>query len=319
MPTDGLYPEITPFNISKLRVANIHTLYFEETGNPNGKPVVFLHGGPGGGVQPTHRRYFDPEFYRIILFDQRGAGQSTPAAELQENTTWDLVADIEKLRNYLNIDRWLVFGGSWGSTLALSYAITHPEQVIGLILRGIFLCRKQEIDWFYQKGASHIFPDAWEKYLAPIPPAERTDMVSAYYKRLTSDHLEERIAAAKAWSIWEASTSHLFVDEQAVANFENPELALAFARIECHYFINKAFFSSDNFLLENAPLINHIPTRIVQGRYDMVCPMQSAWELSKAMPMADLRIVPDAGHSAMEPGIIKELVTATEDFKKLFV
>lgn len=319
MPTDGLYPEITPFNIDKLRVANIHTLYFEETGNPNGKPVVFLHGGPGGGVQPTHRRYFDPEFYRIILFDQRGAGQSTPAAELQENTTWDLVADIEKLRNYLNIDRWLVFGGSWGSTLALSYAITHPEQVIGLILRGIFLCRKQEIDWFYQKGASHIFPDAWEKYLAPIPPAERTDMVSAYYKRLTSDHLEERIAAAKAWSIWEASTSHLFVDEQAVANFENPELALAFARIECHYFINKAFFSSDNFLLENAPLINHIPTRIVQGRYDMVCPMQSAWELSKAMPAADLRIVPDAGHSAMEPGIIKELVTATEDFKKLFV
>lgn len=318
MAVDELYPEVEPYRIDKLRVANIHSLYFEETGNPNGKPVVFLHGGPGGGVQPAHRRYFDPAFYRIILFDQRGAGQSTPSAELRENTTWDLVDDIEKLREHLNIDRWLVFGGSWGSTLALSYAVTHPDKVVGLILRGIFLCRKQEIHWFYQEGASNIFPDAWDNYLAPIPPEERGDLVKAYYKRLTSANMEERIAAAKAWSIWEASTSHLYVDEEAITKFENPELALAFARIECHYFINGAFFNSDNFLLEKATAINHIPTRIVQGRYDMVCPIRSAWDLCKVMPAAELKIIPDAGHSAMEPGIVKELVQATENYKSLF-
>jgi len=314
----NFYPEIEPYKTGKLRVAISHTLYFEECGNPKGKPVVFLHGGPGGGISPVYRRFFDPAFYRIILFDQRGAGKSTPSAELHENTTWELVGDIEKLREHLDIQRWLVFGGSWGSTLALSYAITHPQRVIGLVLRGIFLCRKSEIDWFYQEGASNIFPDAWDRYLAPIPPDERDDMVSAYYKRLTSVNMDERIAAAKAWSMWEATTSHLFIDEQSVANFDNSELALAFARIECHYFINNAFFSSDNYLIENAYKINHIPTRIVQGRYDMVCPIRSAWDLCKVLTTADLRIVPDAGHSALEPGNARELIQATDDFKRLF-
>lgn len=228
------------------------------------------------------------------------------------------MGDIEKLREHLGIERWLVFGGSWGSTLALSYAITHPQCVIGLVLRGIFLCRKAEIHWFYQEGASNIFPDAWDRYLAPIPPDERGDMVSAYYKRLTSVNMDERIAAAKAWSMWEATTSHLFIDEQAVANFDNPELALAFARIECHYFIHNAFFRTDNYLIENAYKISHIPTRIVQGRYDMVCPMRSAWDLCKVLTGADLRIVPDAGHSALEPGNARELIQATDDFKRLF-
>ncbi len=317
--TSPLYPEIEPYHTGQLRVSDLHSLYYEESGNPRGKPVVFLHGGPGGGVSPAYRRYFDPDFYRIILFDQRGAGQSTPPAELRENTTWDLVEDIERLRRELGVDRWLVFGGSWGSTLALAYAITHPARVVGLILRGIFLVRKKEIDWFYQEGASFLFADAWEKYLAPIPEAERGDIVMAYYRRLTHDDPRVRAEAAKAWSIWEASTSHLYPDPEGVRRFEESEdKSLSFARIECHYFVNKAFFPEDGYLLQRAPEINHIPTRIAQGRYDVVCPMTSAWDLKKAMPAADLRIVPDAGHSSFDPGIARELVQATDDYRALF-
>ncbi|HEY9089543.1 MAG TPA: prolyl aminopeptidase [Anaerolineaceae bacterium] len=313
------FPEIEPYNTGRLRVSALHELYYEECGNPNGKPVVFLHGGPGGGVSPAYRRYFDPDFYRIVLFDQRGAGKSTPSAELQENTTWKLVEDIETLRRHLGLERWLVFGGSWGSTLALTYAVTYPERVIGLILRGIFLCRKMEIDWFYQHGASFIYPDAWDNYLAPIPEEERGDLVAAYYRRLTSPDRAVRVEAATAWSVWEASTSHLFIDTEGARKFEEDiDKSLAFARIECHYFTNAAFFPEDGWLLRKAPSINHIPTRIAQGRYDIVCPIRSAWDLKKVMPAADLRIVPDAGHSSFEPGIARELVQATEDFKRLF-
>lgn len=316
--SDAFYPEIEPYDSGFLPVSDLHTLYYEQVGNPEGKPVVFLHGGPGGGISPAYRRFFDPAFYRVVLFDQRGSGKSTPFAGLRDNTTWDLVADIEKIREKLGIDRWLVFGGSWGSTLSLAYAVTHPGRVVGLILRGIFLVRKIELDWFYQSGASYLFPDAWEKYLAPIPPDERGDMISAYYRRLTGEDETARLEAAKAWSIWEATTSHLYVDEEAIAEYEDPRKALPFARIECHYFFHKAFFPTDDFLLEKARGINHIPTRIVQGRYDLVCPARSAWDLKQAMPAADLRITPDAGHSAMEPGNKRELVQASEDFKELF-
>jgi proline iminopeptidase len=314
---EHLFPEIEPYSSERLKVSELHELYFEESGNPEGKPVVFLHGGPGGGTNPGYRRFFDPNFYRIILFDQRGAGKSTPQAALRENTTWDLVADIERIRTHLGIERWLVFGGSWGSTLALAYAEAYPERVTGLIMRGIFLCRKMEIDWFYQNGASFIYPDAWEKFLAPIPEAERGELVKAYYQRLTSSDRRVQLEAAKAWSIWEATTSHLFVDEKSILDFENPERALPFARIECHYFVNGAFFATDNYLIENAGKIAHLPVRIAQGRYDIVCPIRSAWDLHKALPKADLRIIQDAGHSAMEPGITRELIRAAEDFKKL--
>lgn len=313
-----LFPEIEPYHTDYIKVSDIHTIYYEEAGNPSGQPVIFLHGGPGGGIHPIYRRYFDPEFYRIILVDQRGCGKSTPYAELRENTTWDLVSDLETLREVLHIENWVVFGGSWGSTLALSYAVTHPDRVVGLILRGIFLCRKQEIQWFYQDGASHIYPDAWENYLAPIPVDEQGDMVGAYYKRLTHPNEAVQIEAARAWSIWEAATSKLFQDQKSMQDFEDPKRAVVFARIECHYFINDAFMPYDHFLLDKARTIDHIPTRIVQGRYDVVCPMQTAWELSKAMPRARLIIVQDAGHSITEPGILRELVQATEDFKFLY-
>jgi proline iminopeptidase len=313
-----LFPPIEPYHSGFLKVSALHTLYYEEAGNPHGQPILFLHGGPGGGLQPFYRQYFDPAFYRIILFDQRGCGRSTPYAELRENTTWDLVADIEKLRTLLGINRWIVFGGSWGSTLALSYAEKHPEPVVGLILRGIFLCRRLELLWFYQEGTSLLFPDAWEKFLEPIPPAERQDMMSAYYKRLTGPDPDARIKAARAWSIWEASTSHLYQDPDSIQFYEDPNVAIAFASIECHYFVNKTFFPSDNYLIEQAHRIRHIPTRIVQGRYDVVCPMTSAWELKKALPLSDLRIVPDAGHAIAEPGIRHELIQATEDFKALY-
>ena len=313
-----LFPEIEPFNTGFIKVSDLHTIYYEEVGNPDGKPVVFLHGGPGGGIQSSYRQYFDPDDYHVILFDQRGCGKSTPYAELRQNTTWDLVSDIEKLRSLLNIEKWLVFGGSWGTTLGLSYAIRHPQSVLGLILRGIFLCRDSEIEWFYQHGTSNIFPDAWEKFLEPIPPGERLDLVGSYYKRLTSTDETTRLKAAQAWSIWEGSTSRLIPDPENIQHFEDPEVAVAFARIECHYFINKAFMPSRNFLLDNAPAINHIPTRIIQGRYDVICPAVSAWQLKQAMPSADLRIVPDAGHSMMEIGVRNELIQATEDFKTLF-
>jgi len=311
------YPEIEPTHKGMLKVSDIHTLYWEECGNPQGQPVVFLHGGPGGGIAPDHRRYFDPNFYRIILFDQRGSGQSTPCAELKENTTWDLVDDIERVRKMLNIEKWVVFGGSWGSTLALAYAITHTEKVKALVLRGIFLCRPSEIKWFYQEGASQLFPDVWDEYLKPIPENERHDMVAAYYKRLTHENSDIRLQAAKAWSKWEAATSRLIVDQAAIDEFDDPEYALSFARIECHYFTNNAFFKTNNWLLENVNKIRHIPGFIVQGRYDVVCPASSAWDLHKAWPEAKLQFIADSGHSAGEPGIRSALIEATDACKKL--
>ena len=312
-----LYPEIEPYNQFDLKVSDLHTIHVEESGNINGKPVIFLHGGPGGGIEPVYRQYFDPEKWRIIVFDQRGCGQSTPHAELQENTTWDLIADIEKIRQHLEIDKWVVFGGSWGSTLSLSYAITHPDRCKALVLRGIFMIRKKEINWFYQDGTSNIYPDAWEHYLRPIPEDERHDLVAAYYKRLTSNDDSVRIEAAKAWSIWEASTSKLFQSEKSLHAFEDAKVAEAFARIECHYFTNRGFFDTDEWLLENVDKIRHIPTVIVQGRYDVVCPMISAWELHRAFPEADFEIVQDAGHSMTEKGIAAKLVEYTDKFSEL--
>ena len=312
-----LYPEIEPYNQFDLKVSDLHTIHIEESGNINGKPVIFLHGGPGGGIEPVYRQYFNPEKWRIIVFDQRGCGQSTPHAELQENTTWDLIADIEKIRQHLEIDKWVVFGGSWGSTLSLSYAITHPDRCKALVLRGIFMIRKKEINWFYQDGTSNIYPDAWEHYLRPIPEDERHDLVAAYYKRLTSNDDSVRIEAAKAWSIWEASTSKLIQSEESIHAFEDAKVAEAFARIECHYFTNRGFFDTDEWLLENVDKIRHIPTVIVQGRYDVVCPMISAWELHRAFPEADFEIVQDAGHSMTEKGIAAKLVEYTDKFSEL--
>ncbi|HVY46012.1 MAG TPA: prolyl aminopeptidase [Minicystis sp.] len=310
-----LYPEIEPYKTWRLRVSPVHELYVEESGNPEGKPVVFLHGGPGGGTEPKQRRYFDPSRYRIVLFDQRGCGRSTPHASLEANTTWDLVADIERIRAQAGIEKWQVFGGSWGSTLALAYAETHPERVTELVLRGIFLLRKREIDWFYQEGASALFPDAWEDYLAPIPEAERGDLLAAYHRRLTGHDAAERQRVARAWSIWEGRTSCLMPNPELVARSAGEDFSLAFARIECHYFANKGFLAKDTQLLDDVGKIRHVPTVIVQGRYDVVCPAESAWALYRAFPEADLRIVPDAGHSAMEPGIVHELVSATDRFR----
>jgi proline iminopeptidase len=313
---DGLYPEIEARETGRLRVSDVHEIYYEESGNPKGKPVVFLHGGPGGGTEAKYRRFFDPERYRIVLFDQRGCGKSTPHASLVDNTTWHLVSDIEALRKHLGIAKWQVFGGSWGSTLALAYAETHPESVSELVLRGIFLVRKQEIDWFYQRGCSAIFPDAWEQYLAAIPESERGDLLAAYHKRLTSGDPVAQMDAAKAWSIWEGSTSRLHVDPNLVARFGADQFAIAFARIECHYFMNRGFFETDDQLLRNVSRIRHIPAVIVQGRYDVVCPMESAWALHRAWPEAELLIVPDAGHSALEPGTTRALVAATDRFAR---
>lgn len=311
-----LYPEIEPTRQGRLAVSGGHELYFEESGNPNGKPVVFLHGGPGGGSEPKQRRYFDPAKYRIVLFDQRGCGKSTPFASLEHNTTWDLVADIEALRTHLGIERWQVFGGSWGSTLSLAYAQTHPERVTELVLRGIFLIRKEEIDWFYQGGASFVFPDAWQPYLEHIPAAERGDLLRAYHRRLTSDDAAVQLAAAKVWSVWEGSTSCLFPNPDLIAKTAGDEFARAFARIESHYFVHDAWLTEGRELLAPANLakIRAIPTVIVQGRYDVVCPAKSAWDLHRALPGSDLRIVPDAGHAAAEPGTVHELVSATDRF-----
>jgi proline iminopeptidase len=313
---DALYPAIRPYRTGRLRVSPLHELYYEESGNPEGKPVVFLHGGPGGGTSPAMRRFFDPQRYRIVLFDQRGCGKSRPHASLVENTTWHLVSDIEQLRLHLGLERWQVFGGSWGSTLALAYAQRHPERVTELVLRGIFLLRRSEIDWFYQHetGAAALFPDLWEGFLAQIPVAERVDMVAAYYKRLTARSVTVRARAAAAWSKWEAATSYLRASERDVAKFDDPDLAAAFARIECHYFVNRGFLESEDQLLRDVARIRAIPAAIVQGRYDVVCPMRSAWALHRAWPEAELCVVPDAGHSAFEPGIARALVTATDAF-----
>lgn len=305
-----LYPAIEPYHQGFLKVSDLHTIYFEESGNPQGHPVIILHGGPGGGSQPIYRQYFDTQRWRIIQFDQRGCGQSTPHAELTENTTWHLVEDIETLRKYLNIDRWTVSGGSWGSTLALAYSQTYPQYCKALILRGIFMLRKKELDWFYQEGASYFFPDAWEKYLQPIPIEERDDMISAYYRRLTSDVPQERSQAARAWSVWEASTSKLIPDASLIERFGTEDFADAFARLECHYFMNKGFFISESQLLQNIDRIRQIPTVIVQGRYDVVCPMFTAWELHQAFPEAEFVVVPDAGHSMTEVGIRSALIEA---------
>ncbi|MBS0364862.1 MAG: prolyl aminopeptidase [Proteobacteria bacterium] len=301
-----------------LPVGGGHRLYFEESGNPRGKPVVFLHGGPGGATDPGMRRFFNPRRYRIVLFDQRGCGRSRPRASLEDNTTWHLVDDIETLRRHLGVERWQVFGGSWGSTLALAYAQTHPRRVTELVLRGIFLLRRSEIEWFYQDplGAASIYPDLWENYVAPIPRAQRGDMLGAYYRRLTSRNRAVMVRAARAWSIWEGATSYLRQNPDYIAKFRQGAYAAAFARIECHYFINRGFFERDDQLLANVRRIRHIPAVIVQGRYDVVCPMRSAWDLSRAWPEARLQVIPDAGHSAFEAGTARALIRATDFFAR---
>lgn len=311
----GLYPGIDPYRTGRLTVSDTHELYFEESGNSKGKPVVFLHGGPGGGTNPGQRRFFDPTAYRIVLFDQRGCGQSTPHASLEDNTTWRLVEDMEKLRVHLGIETWQVFGGSWGSTLALAYAERHPDRVSELVVRGIFLIRRKELHWLYQEGASNVFPDLWQDFLAPIPEPERGDMLTAYYRRLTSDDAHVRRGAAKAWSIWEGSTASLLPDEERVRHFAEDDFADAIARIECHYFVNQGFFDNDDHLLAHADRIRDIPGVIVQGRYDMLTPVTTAWDLHKAWPKADFRLVPDAGHAQTEPGIVHELTSATDRFR----
>ena len=311
----SFYPEIEPYRSGRLRVSDLHELHFEEIGNPAGKPAIVLHGGPGGGITPFLRRLHDPAHYRIILFDQRGCGQSTPHAELRENTTWDLVADMEKLRAHLGIARWQVVGGSWGSTLALAYAETHPERVTELIVRGIFALRRAEIAWFYQEGASFLYPAEWQAYLAPIPEKERGDLVSAYHRRLTGADTRVQIACARAWSMWEAGTLSLLPNAERVAEFGQERFALAFARIECHYFVNGGFFREDGQLIKEAHRLSGIPGVIVHGRYDVVTPMETAWLLHKAWPGAQFVIVPDAGHATTEPGIAHAMVMATDRFR----
>jgi proline iminopeptidase len=309
------YPDLEPYNRGRLKVSPLHEIYFEECGNPAGKPAVVLHGGPGGGISPFLRRMHDPEAYRIILFDQRGCGQSTPYAALEANTTWDLVADMERLRDHLGVERWQVVGGSWGSTLALAYAETHGARVTELILRGIFTVRKSEIDWFYQKGADALYPDEWESYVAPIPPAERHDLLTAYHRRLTGPDPEVQRACARAWSGWEGATLSLLPDPKRQGDFSADRFALAFARIECHYFHNRGFFETDGQLIANAGRLKDIPGVIIQGRYDVVTPMQTAWDLHRAWPQADFIVVPDSGHTATEPGIADALVRATGRYR----
>ncbi len=313
-----LFDSIKPYVSHHLQVDDLHTLYIEECGNPTGLPVVFLHGGPGAGCSAYHRRYFDPDVYRIILFDQRGCGKSTPHASLENNTSWDLVSDIELIREHLKIEKWVVFGGSWGSTLGLLYAQTHPQSVSGLILRGIFLARDRDVQWFYQKGTSRIFPDYWEKFLEPIPEAERGDMIAAYYKRLTSDNEIEKLRAAKAWSIWEGMTATLQTDKSVVDSFSDAYTALSVARIECHYFMHQCWLQEDQ-LINNIDAIRHIPAYIVQGRYDVICPVEQAWELSVAWPEAKLSIIGDAGHAIVEPGITEALLRANREMSEILL
>jgi proline iminopeptidase len=312
-----LFPAIQPDNHFYLQVSNLHKLYVEQSGHMGGIPVVFLHGGPGASCEPVHRRFFDPEKYRIILFDQRGCGKSRPHASLQQNTTKHLIADMEMIRMELGIDQWVVFGGSWGSTLALAYAQAHPQRVLGLILRGIFLCRQQDINWLYQSGTSRLFPEAWHAFQQAIPAMERADMVAAYYQRLTSDNELERMAAAKAWSVWEGSTATLRQDAAVIDYFSDPHIALSIARIECHYFINKGFMR-ENQLLKNMHKINHLPGIIVHGRYDAICPIDQADALHRLWPKSTYKIIPDAGHAASESGICEALVDSTNEMARLF-
>jgi len=310
-----LFEHIEPFNVDYLKVSDIHTIYYEESGNKDGIPVLVLHGGPGAGSSSIYRRFFDPEYYRIILFDQRGSGKSKPFAEIKENTTWDLVNDIEKLRKELEIKNLILFGGSWGSTLALSYAITFPTSVNALILRGVYLCRKVEMDWYYQGGASFFYPDRWEKFISIIPENERNNMIQAYHNRICNEPYDKAILYAKNWSQWEAATINLIPSEELINEFGEVKFAIAFAKIETHYFINKVFFNSDNFILDNVDKIENIKTKIVHGRYDIPCPLQNAWELNKRLKNSELIIVDNAGHSTYERGIQEALIRATEELK----
>lgn len=313
-----LYPEIEPYTTGYLKVSDLHTIHYEEVGNPDGMPALFLHGGPGVGILPSYRRFFDPFYYRVILPDQRSAGRSRPHAELAENTTWDLVEDLEKIRTHLGINNWVVMGGSWGSTLALSYAITYPERVAGIIIRGVFLARPSEITWLHHEGgASQIFPDEWERYLAPIAGHTCKNNVEAYYQILTTGNVAEQKSAARAWARWEAAIMTLLPDPEALEEMSEESTALSIGRIECHYTFNKFFMKSDNHILDNCSKISHIPSRIVQGRHDIICPMISAWELHKALPKSELCIVPDGAHSPMDKGMTHELIRAAEDFKAL--
>lgn len=305
-----LFPEIHPDKTHRLKVDDTHELYIEECGDADGIPVLFVHGGPGAGCEKYHRRFFDPNVYRIILFDQRGAGRSTPHATLQNNTTQDLVEDMEKIREFLGVDRWMLFGGSWGATLSLVYAETHPARVLGLVLRGIFLCRPKEIQWFYQDGANRIFPDYWKDFIQPIPKKERGDLVAAHYKRLTGDDEVARMASAKAWSLWEGRTATLTPKHKVVDYLGTPRVALALARIEAHYFMNNSFLK-DGQILRDAKKIKDIPGYIVHGRYDLICPLESAFDLADVWPGSQLEIIPNSGHSASEPAIIDALVQAT--------
>ena len=314
-----LYAPVEARRSGHLRVSDLHEIYWEESGNPNGLPVIGIHGGPGGGSSPEMRRFFDPSVYRIILIDQRGCGKSTPHSELRENDTWTLVSDMEAVREHLGVEKWVLFGGSWGSTLALSYAVTHTDRVIGLILRGVFLLTAAEIHWFYQDGASRLFPDAYDRYVAPIPEDERGDLLTAFHKRLTGTNKAERRAAAKAWACWEGETITIQGPTSRPKRFEEDDFADAFARIECHFFANEGFFESDGWLLDQArEKLADIPGIIVHGRYDVVTPLASAWKLKKDWPNADLHIIGAAGHSSLEPGIVDKLIRATREFGRRF-
>ncbi|HEX7884951.1 MAG TPA: prolyl aminopeptidase [Phenylobacterium sp.] len=313
----GLFPDNDAFACGWLQTGGEHEIFYEECGNPNGKPCVILHGGPGGAINPTMRRFFDPAKWRMALFDQRGCGKSRPNASLDDNTTWALIEDIERLREHLGVEKWCVFGGSWGSTLALAYAITHPERVESLILRGIFLLTERELRWFYQDGASMLFPDAWARFCAPIPEAERGDMMAAYHKRLISPDRRVQAEAAAAWSQWEGDTISIRGPEARPSKFNEVDFAIAFARIECHFFVNGGFFDQPDWIIRNATRLKEIPGWIVQGRFDVVTPMESAWRLKGAWPNARLEVVWDAGHASIEPGIIDGLVRATDQALKL--
>ena len=308
----GLFPETPALTSDWMPVGGGHEIFYEECGRPDGKPCVILHGGPGGAINPTMRRFFDPTRWRMVLFDQRGCGRSRPNASLEDNTTWALIEDIEKLRERLGVEKWCVFGGSWGSTLALAYAITHPERVESLVLRGVFLLTERELRWFYQDGASMLFPDAWERFCAPIPPAERDDMIRAYHKRLTSTDRRLQAEAASAWSQWEGDTMSIRGPEARPSKFNEIDFAVAFARIECHYFANGGFFAEDGWIVKNADKLRNIPGWIVQGRFDVVTPMDAAWRLKTAWPQARFEIVWDAGHASTEPGVVDALVRATD-------
>lgn len=312
-----LYPEIEPFRTGRLQVSALHNLHYEEVGTVKGLPAVFLHGGPGVGILPVYRRFFDPKVYHLVLPDQRGAGKSTPHADLRENTTWDLVEDLEKIKNHLGIDKWVVLGGSWGSTLALCYAVRFPESVKGLILRGVFLGRPFEYDWLFRHGMSEVYPDEWERFLSLIPPEERYDLLKAYYRGLTTGNEEEQLKFAAGYSRWEAATMNLVPDLEVIEKFTDAHTGLSIGRIECHYNVNQCFMPTSNYILENAARIAEIPCRIVQGRYDMICPVRSAWDLHKALPKSELRIIPLGSHSPVEEAMAAELVRATEDFKRL--